>query len=107
MTVKGKGEMNTFWVESKAERVPPTRAEVNMVKIYWITKCKTTDYSFSLFFSLQKKSEEEKENKLAKPFFGDPLNFHRKYVVKIDNSGHKGRMTKLNFLEAGGGGGQG
>jgi len=28
VTVKGKGEMLTFWVESKANRIPPTKDEV-------------------------------------------------------------------------------
>ena len=26
--VKGKGEMLTYWVESKANRIPPTQEEV-------------------------------------------------------------------------------
>ena len=29
VTVTGKGEMVTFWVESKANRVPPAKDEVN------------------------------------------------------------------------------
>ena len=29
VTVKGKGEMVTFWVDSKANRVPPSREEVS------------------------------------------------------------------------------
>jgi hypothetical protein len=29
VTVKGKGEMVTYWVESKANRIPPTKEEVN------------------------------------------------------------------------------
>ena len=28
VTVKGKGEMTTFWVESKANRVPPSEDEI-------------------------------------------------------------------------------
>jgi hypothetical protein len=28
MKVKGKGEMTTFWLESKANRNPPPQAEV-------------------------------------------------------------------------------
>ena len=28
VTVKGKGEMVTFWVESKANRIPPTEEEL-------------------------------------------------------------------------------
>ena len=28
VTVKGKGEMLTYWVESKANRIPPTQEEV-------------------------------------------------------------------------------
>jgi len=28
MMIKGKGEMVTYWVESKANRVPPTKDEV-------------------------------------------------------------------------------
>ena len=28
VTVKGKGEMLTFWVESKANRIPPTEEEL-------------------------------------------------------------------------------
>jgi hypothetical protein len=31
VTVKGKGEMLTYWVESKANRIPPTLAEVRVV----------------------------------------------------------------------------
>ncbi len=30
VTVKGKGEMVTYWVESKANRIPPTEAEVRL-----------------------------------------------------------------------------
>ena len=29
VTVKGKGEMITFWVESKANRIPPAKDEVS------------------------------------------------------------------------------
>ena len=29
VTVKGKGEMVTYWVESKANRIPPTEEELN------------------------------------------------------------------------------
>ena len=28
ITVKGKGEMTTFWLESKSNRTPPPKAEV-------------------------------------------------------------------------------
>ena len=28
VTVKGKGEMTTYWVESKANRVPPSEADI-------------------------------------------------------------------------------
>ena len=28
VTVKGKGEMVTYWVESKANRVPPSEADI-------------------------------------------------------------------------------
>ena len=28
VTVKGKGEMTTFWVESKANRIPPAEADI-------------------------------------------------------------------------------
>ena len=31
VTVKGKGEMLTYWVESKANRIPPTLAEVRVI----------------------------------------------------------------------------
>ena len=35
VTVKGKGEMVTFWVESKANRGAPTREEVRFnIKIF-------------------------------------------------------------------------
>ena len=41
---------------------------VEFGKIYWITKCTTTDYFLPLFSSLlKKKREEEKENEVAKP----------------------------------------
>ena len=29
VTVKGKGEMITFWVESKANRIPPAKEDVS------------------------------------------------------------------------------
>ena len=38
VTVKGKGEMVTFWVESKANRVPPAKDEVNDFRTIIITK---------------------------------------------------------------------
>ena len=38
VTVKGKGEMITFWVESKANRIPPAKEEVlNLFNIYTIS----------------------------------------------------------------------
>jgi hypothetical protein len=39
VTVKGKGEMLTYWVESKANRIPPTLAEVRIVLTISTTFC--------------------------------------------------------------------
>ena len=36
ITVKGKGEMVTFFVNSKSGRNPPTREDVSVVCYYWV-----------------------------------------------------------------------
>ena len=43
VTVKGKGEMITYWVESKANRIPPTKEDVSDIllssvgdQLWWV-----------------------------------------------------------------------
>jgi len=55
VTVKGKGEMITYWVESKANRIPPTLAEVTMriQLIKWTVACD--------FLKFQSSSRKQKD----------------------------------------------
>ena len=52
VTVKGKGEMVTFWVDSKANRVPPSREEVSqflVAKLLYNSLCLSASMSARLW----------------------------------------------------------
>ena len=78
------------------------------MKIYWISKCTTTGYSFPLFSFLLKKSEEEKENERAKPVLSNyylvvHLIFTRNLLyLALEGKKHENHLFNFQKSEIGG-----